>query len=661
MRAEADSNNQTMNRLKALTQGKLGRFFIILCLLLGAAAVVHSLWTHDFVEAAYQSSLDGTPSVSFINHERHDLDYYHKRADLIFWQYIFFGIPLTLFFWIGIIKVIKRVMSVTESQGQVTPHRFRHDTVLALAIYCLLTLVYFGPSLSNFGSQIIGPPEDNMGGYWNLWYSNELVLRGDESLTHTDMLYFPEGTSMYYFAWSFYNFAISILLWMILSPAAVFNLIILHSYPLAGLGAFLLVRYITGNSLVAIVGGFLFAFSPHHFARSLHHGNLNAIQFIPFFVLYFIRSIREGGARNLALATLFFFLNSMCDWNYMVIAGYFIVFGYVYVALRRRKWVAGDYIVKAGVVVGATHLVASPWLWEMIKLGLVTKDVEGSGLNTFVADFAGLFVPGAFHWAGQWPGIREINASYTGNAWEAAGYLGIAALVMVAIAFPATRRVAAKWWLGFIAFVVMALGPQLHLLGKSLPIGLPYTVIAYLPFLSNVRATGRFMVIAYLFWAIIVSMSLQRLLESKWTGTKLSLIATVVVLLLFLDYFSINQDNTKVELPAAMKGLTAEGKEFGLLNIPRSYRSSMRYMMHQTFHRIPIVDGAATRKIGDSLEDRLSYTDLGQQQQQLSMAQVKYVVIHRKEHRDSEIDIDAYLAQYELVSQDEECVILQVY
>lgn len=650
-----------MDRLKAFTKGKLARFFIILYLLLGAAAIVHSNWTHDFVAAAYQASVEGTPTVPFINHERHDLDYYHKRAGLIFWQYMFFGIPLTLLFWIGIVKVFKRVVLSAESPGQVTPWRLRHDTLIALAIYCLLTAVYFGPSIDSFGTQIIGPPEDNMGGYWNLWYSNELVLRGDESLTHTDMLYFPEGTSMYYFAWSFYNFAISILLWMIMSPAAVFNLIILHSYPLAGLGAFLLVRYITGNSLVAMVGGFIFAFSPHHFARSLHHGNLNAIQFIPFFVLYFIRSIREGGAGNLALAALFFFLNSMCDWNYMVIAGYFVAFGYVYVALRRREWIAGDYIVKAGAVVGATLLVASPWLWEMIKLGLVTKDVEGSGLNTFVSDFAGLFVPGTFHWVGQLPGVREINASYTGNAWEAASYLGIAALVLVVIAFPATRKVAAKWWLGFIAFVVMALGPQLHLLGKSLPIGLPYTIIAYLPFLSNVRATGRFMVVAYLFWAIIVALSLQRLVEKWQAGTRSTLIVTVVVLLLFVDYFSINQDNTKVELPPAMKVLSAEGKEFGLLNIPRSYWGSMRYMMHQTFHRIPIVDGAATRKIGDSLEDRLSYTDLERQQQQLSMSRVKYIVIHLKEKRDAEIDVDAYLAQYELVSQDQECVILRVY
>ncbi len=621
------------------------------------------MWVHDFVAAAYQSSLDGTPSVPFINHERHDLDYYHKRADLIFWQYIFFGIPLTLLFWVGIIKVFRRVLSSNDVPEEApSPRmRFRHDTLLALSIYCLLTLAYFGPSLPNFSSQIIGPPEDNMGGYWNLWYANELVVRGDESLTQTDMLYFPEGTSMYYFAWSFYNFAISILLWMVLSPAAVFNLIILHSYPLAGLGAFLLIRHVTGNSLAAIVGGFVFAFSPYHFARSLHHGNLNAIQFVPFFILFFIRSIQKGGAFNLGLAALFFFLNSMCDWNYMVICGYFILFGYVYVALRRRQWIVGDYVVKAGVVVGATLIIASPWLWEMIKLGLRTKDVEGSGLNTFVADFAGLFVPGTLHWAGRLPVIREINDSYTGNAWEAASYLGIAALVLVALAFSAARKVAAKWWLGFVAFVVMALGPQLHLLGKSLPVGLPYTIIAYIPFLSNVRAAGRFMVIAYLFWAIIVALSLQKLLEGRRAGARRTLIAVVAVALLFFDYFSINHDNTKVELPAAMKALSAVGQEYGLLNIPRSYKGSMRYMMQQTFHRIPIVDGAATRKIGESLEDRLSYSDLVLQQGQLSLARVKYIVIHLQENESPAADVNAYLSQYELVSQDEECVILRVY
>jgi len=652
-----------MDRVKKLLQGKLVRFFIILYIILGAGAVVHSLWVHDIIDSAFESSLNGTPSVPFIDHERHDHEYYHKRADLIFWQYMFFGIPLTLLFWIGVFKLFRRVMSSIEvsTEVQLPQNRFRHDTVAALLIYCALTMVYFAPSLGVFGSHIIGPPEDNMGGYWNLWYSNEMVVRGEESLTHTNMLYFPEGTSMYYFAWSFYNFAISVLLWIVMSPAAVFNLIILHSYPLAGLGAFLLVRYITGNSLVAIVGGFIFAFSPYHFGKSLHHGNLNAIQFIPFFVLYFIRAIREGGAGNLALASLFFFLTSMCDWNYMVIAGYFVLFGYVYLAVSRRQWIVKDYIVKAAVVVGATHLVVSPWLIEMVKLGLKTSDVEGSGLNTFVADFAGLFIPGAFHWAGQLPLIKEANQSYTGNAWESASYLGIAAMVVVVAAFPTTRKLAAKWWLGFAAFVVMALGPQLHFLGKLLPVGLPYTVIAYLPFLSNVRATGRFMVFAYLFWAVIVSLSLLKLWERGLGGVKKTLITAMVVAVIFLDYFAINYEYTKIEIPSAMKGLAADGQEYGLLNIPRSYQSSMRYMMQQTFHRIPIVDGAATRKIGDSLEDRLSFSDLKLQQAQLTMAKVKYIVVHLKESAGSAVNVESYRGQYELVSEDQECVILKVY
>lgn len=652
-----------MINFRRLTQGKLARFFIVLCLLLVLAAIAYSLWAQDFIDAAFAASVKGAPTVSFIDHTHHDLDYFHKRADLIFWQYIFFGIPLTLIFWVVAVRLIRRVIRSPGLPGaaMLPGLRVRHDTLIAIALYTLLTLVYFAPLLGSFGSQIIGPPEDNMGGYWNLWYSNEMVVRGDESLTFTEMLYYPEGTSMYYFAWSFYNFAVSIVLWLFMSPAAVFNIIILHSYPLAGLGAFLLIRKITGNSLVAIVGGFLYAFSPHHFARSLHHGNLNAIQFMPFFVLYFMNSIREGGRLNLALATVFFFLNSMCDWNYMIIAGYFIFFGYVYLALKRHQWILKDYLVKSSIVVGSTLLVSSPWLWQMMKLGLSTTDVDGGGLNTFVIDFIGLFVPGVHHWGGQGQVIGEINASYTGNAWEAASYLGLAGLVLAIATFPVTRKIAAKWWLGFVAFVVMALGPQIHVLGKSLPVALPYTVIANIPFFSNVRATGRFMVVAYLFWGIIVAISLQSLAGRFRTAGKRFAITAVVAALLLADYFSICRDFTRIEMPAAMAVLQAQGREYGLLNLPRGYQHSMRNMMEQTIHRIPIVDGAATRKIGKTLEDRLAYDDLDRQRQQLSQAMVKYIVIHLPLQSDTPVDVSAYMAHYELVSIDEECVILRVY
>ena len=230
----------------------------------------------------------------------------------------------------------------------------KHDWLVAAAIYCLLTVIYYYPCLSTLGTHLIGPPEDNIVGYWDIWWSNDQVLRGSQSLTFSNLLFYPEGSSLYYVAWSFYNQVLSLPLRLFCGNIAVYNLIILHSFPLAGIGAFLLLRYLTRNSWLALLGGFLFAFSPYHFVRAQHHFHINTLQFVPFFVLYFIRTVREGTRRNLILATLFFLLNALADWNYLFFAGYFIVFSYIYLAIRRRRVILGDVIKKSAFIVSGT-------------------------------------------------------------------------------------------------------------------------------------------------------------------------------------------------------------------------------------------------------------------------------------------------------------------
>ncbi len=257
-----------------------------------------------------------------------------------FWLRIV-GFPLTLImailvFWLLRYLFLKIDSSVSPANDP--PVLIKHDLWLALGIYCLLTVIYFYPTLSTLNTHLIGPPEDNIVGYWDIWWANDKVLQGGQSLTFTNFLFFPNGSSLYYVAWSFYNLLLTFPLRLLMGNVAAYNLIILHSFPLAGIGAFLLIKYLTRNSWLALLGGFLFAFSPFHFARAQHHFHINTLQFVPFFVLYYIRAIREGTARNLVLATLFFLLNALSDWNYLFFASYFILFSYIYLAIRRRRW-----------------------------------------------------------------------------------------------------------------------------------------------------------------------------------------------------------------------------------------------------------------------------------------------------------------------------------
>lgn len=627
-------------------------------------AIFYTIFGKQLIRQAYDDSLSGHPSLSFIDHRKESLDHYLGRGDKIFWEYIFFGVPLTLLFWFLFAKLTKKLLSQSGSKDcsvQSSGDQFKYDWLVAGLVYTALTLIYFAPALSTFTTSMIGPPGDNMAGYWSFWWGFDKVLMGSGSLTSSNYLYYPEGSSLYYFAWSFYNLFLSFFLRLFFGAVTVYNLVILHGYPIAGIGAFLLVRYFTNSSFIALIGGFIFAFSPNHFARSLHHLHINSIQFIPFFVLSFIRAVKGSRVRDLLPAIVFFLLNALCEWTYMILAGYFMLFSYMYLAIQRHRLFLKDVAAKIGIITGSTLLLLSPWLWSMTKIGLRSPEVDVGGRNTYVTDLLGLFVPGHCHWLGGVNAIAQVNGAFTGNYAETSTYLGLGCLILVVIAFRRIVLRISKFLLGGASFLIMALGPQIHVLGKSLPVGLPYTVIAFVPFLSNVRCPSRFMVYVYLFWSVIVALAIKSILESSKSHRWRIILSVAIPLLLFVDFLSFCNLKTEVSVPPCYQAIKQGAEPFGILDLPVEYEQVCRYMMYQTFHGFPIVEGAATRKIGKSLIDRLEFKDLPRQRQQLIDGRVKYVVIHKQLPSSEPLDSEPYRRTYTPIFEDDENLVLEVY
>ena len=64
-----------------------------------------------------------------------------------------------------------------------------------------------------------------------------------------------------------------------------YNAIVLVSFPLAALCAFLLVRRLTGDAVAAAVAGFVFAFSAFHLAHAAYHPHVAQVQWLPLYFL----------------------------------------------------------------------------------------------------------------------------------------------------------------------------------------------------------------------------------------------------------------------------------------------------------------------------------------------------------------------------------------
>ena len=153
----------------------------------------------------------------------------------------------------------------------------------------------------------------------------------------------------------------------------VYNLLFLSTFVLCGLGAFLLVRDLTGRPLAALVAGLAFAFAPYRIDQFSHLQILSA-QWMPFALYGFRRYLETGRRRALAGGAAALIAQNLSCGYYLM---YFTPFAAAYVvyelAARRRMgdWAASRAYAIAGVVVA---LISLPFLTPYLE-------VRGSGVG----------------------------------------------------------------------------------------------------------------------------------------------------------------------------------------------------------------------------------------------------------------------------------------
>lgn len=630
-----------------------------------ALYVFYFLFGHQIIASMYTGD-----ASSILNHlvqrrQALPLSFYTDLMDKNAHKFLFLPL-LTMLFYFAAYKACV-YFAVSKEAPVVSPSAessrvIKYDLIIAALAYSFLTVVYFAPGLRFISTALIGPPEDNMKYFWNMWWGYKSLIDQSGSLTYSNYIFYPEGSSLLYNDYSWYNLFVSLGLSHVLNPVAAYNLTILHTFIVAGIGAFLLTKYLTQNSFAAVIAGFIYGFNPSHFAHSLHHINTSSIQFIPFFVLFFLKSIRGGSARDAVFASIFLLLNALCDWNYLIFLSYFMVFAYAYLAFKRRKVISLDVLSKITLIASGPLIILSPWLFKMVVLGLNSNDVNNPfhvGHNMYVADLIGLIVPHVYHSLGSLQVFDDINRTFTGNPWESTVYLGLVNILTVMIAYKKIIGRTAVYFGGLFVFLILSMGSFIHVLGHTVPVILPYSLLANIPFLSNARAPARNIVFVYLFLSIIMGYAVKYLYETQ-TLKRYGL--ALVIVLVMGDYYSVSSETTVVQLPSCYATIKHRTDVGGILDLPGGWRENVRYMMYQTYHKTPIVQGAIPRKIGRSLIDRLELTNLEIQKRQLVQQGIKYIVIHKRPiFEKSRIDTATYESVYKNICEDDDIIVLEVF
>jgi hypothetical protein len=290
----------------------------------------------------------------------------------------------------------------------------------------------------------------------------------------------------------------------------------------------------------AFLAGLIYAFSSSKlFYAALGQFNIASSQWIPFTVLYVLRSGRPGARlREPLLAALFLLLQAYAELTYasflVIFIGLFAGYRVVQVVVRERKE-SGESgggrgrrelvgLVRNLTVMALVFTVGlTPVLANMLPDMRAEGDflVEGGGFaDIFSADLAGFSLPTQLHplLGGV---VRDMSDGSAlrpdGSQWQVDKgqhlTLGLAGLALAVIGLAVGRRRGAWLWaLSAALFFLLALGPSLRIAGYDTGLPGPFRILQELPFFKGNRYPSRFSVMLLVSVAPLVALGAQWLL-----------------------------------------------------------------------------------------------------------------------------------------------------
>jgi hypothetical protein len=244
-------------------------------------------------------------------------------------------------------------------------------TLHATGAYTLLALVMTWPLVTGLARDVpwdLGDPLLNM---WILsWDMEQLraILGGDFSRIPRFFdanIFHPSPLTLAYSEHLFPQALQALPVYLAsANPILCYNLLFLSTFVLSGLGAFLLVREITGSARAGFVAGLLFAFAPYRWTHASHLQVLSS-QWMPFALYGFRRYFDTGRRRALAGGAAALTLQNLsCGYFLLYFAPVALAFVTWEIGTRRlwrsrRTWI--DLAIAAAFVAAATAPFLVPY------------------------------------------------------------------------------------------------------------------------------------------------------------------------------------------------------------------------------------------------------------------------------------------------------------
>ena len=544
-----------------------------------------------------------------------------------------------------------------------------HRHLVALLLYSLLSLALTWPLLIQFTSHVPGDGIDDPALTWNLWWIKHSLVDQQLNPFQSGWMFYPIGVNLAFYTLTILNGLLALPLQVALGLVTASNLVLLSSFVLSGYGAYLLALQVLGGGSpqrmensgwkgegdgrarltfhasrftahAALLAGLLYAFSSSKlFYAALGQFNIASSQWIPFALLYIVRSGRPAARlRQPLLAALFLLLQAYAELTYASFLAIFIALFAVYrlaqiatTALKVNQQAPGELwnLLRNLAILALVFMIGlTPVLANMLPDMRAEGDfmVEGGGFaDIYSADLAGFALPTQLHplLGGV---VRRLAADSTlqpdGGQWQVDKgqhlTLGLAGLALALTGVVVGRRRGAwLWTLSAVLFFLLALGPSLRIAGHDTGLPGPFRLLQELPFFKGNRYPSRFTVMLLISVAPLLAFGVQWLLArlaAAWQrrhddrGVQRRLAAATALLagLLIFENLSIPLPTASMAVPTIYDVVAADPAGGALLELPLGWRNGfnvfgkqdliiMSQQWWQTRHGLPMLGGNTSR------------------------------------------------------------------
>ena len=515
----------------------------------------------------------------------------------------------------------RRFTRLNEASSEASARLTVREIAFAFAIYIVATAIAFLPAALNLGKTIIGSggDGDNYLTVWELWWFRHAVLSGQDP-AYTSNVFALLGTPVPFIPENFFTEAVALPLQSFMSALAAYNFLVLSSFALSGVTAYILASEFVSNRLARFAAGFIYAFSTFHFFRAAGHLGEVTMEWMPFLawaILVFVRRPTLYNAVLTAIGVALVPLSEVYYGAYFVLP--FSIAIVVYMALTNRRWFSlrnTSLIISAYLVGGVLAYIPVRSLFHLdAATKAVTASYASSSLVPLSANLSAFFLPDSYNPIFGKATFGIYSTMGISFPIEQAVFLGYTALALsiVAVVY-ATRRSAPRitwFWLGLsLLGILLALGPELHVGGhRWFPLPL-YNAVFGWSALSNFRAPNRLVVVPLLGIAMLAAIGLDRLITSlRWTASHKTLTRFLVVTLLAAYFaetciFSFPYPAVPIAVPSVYKEIGSDPADTILLDLP--ILPSGYFQMMQIFHGKRLVNGYTSRMTPDMTNSVLS-------------------------------------------------------